>query len=86
MTIVAKARAVVIRTLAVVAVLATCAAGSVGSQVAATIGISSLALPTSATPAAAGWRRGWGWRGRDYGWRGWGWRRGWHRCPWGEWC
>jgi len=85
MNIVAKVRAVVVRALAVVVVLATYAAGSIGSQVAATAGISSLALTTSAAPARADWRRGWG--RRDRGWYGWGWRRsGWRRCWWGEWC
>ena len=75
----AKARAVLIRAAALVAVLATYAAGNIGTQVATTLGVSTLALTTSATPAAAWWRRG-------YGWRGWGWRRGWRRCWWGDWC
>ena len=75
----AKARAILIRGLALVAVVATYAAGSIGTQVATTLGVSTLALTTSATPAAASWRRGWGWRG-------WGWRRGWGRCWWGDWC
>jgi hypothetical protein len=77
--ILAKARAVVVRALAAVAVLAIYAAGSIGTQVAATVGVSTLALTASAKPAGAWWRR-------DGGWRGWGWRRGWRRCPWGEWC
>jgi hypothetical protein len=77
--VLAKARAIVVRALAVVAVLLTYAAGSIGSQVAATVGVSTLALTASANPAGAWWRR-------DWGWRGWGWRRGWRRCPWGEWC
>ena len=75
----AKARAIVIRALAVVAVLVTYAVGSIGAQVATTVGVSTLALTTSATPAGAWWRR-------DGGWRGWGWRRGWRRCWWGAWC
>ena len=69
--ILAQARGLVIRTLAVVAVLAAYAVANLGAQVAATVGISTLALTTSATPAAAWWRRGWGWR------RGGCWRRGW---------
>jgi hypothetical protein len=73
-----KARAIVIRALAVVAVLVTYAVGSIGTQVATAIGFSALALTTSATPARAWWRR--------ERWWGWGWRRGWRRCPWGEWC
>ncbi len=71
--ILAKARATVVRGLAVVAVIATYAVGSLGAQVATTMGISTLALTTSATPAGAWWRRGRGW-----GWRRpvvWGWRR-----------
>jgi hypothetical protein len=77
--VLAKIRGIVIRALAVVAVLVTYAVGSVGTQVATTIGFSTLALTTSATPARGWWRR-------DRGWWGWGWRRGWRRCPWGEWC
>ena len=65
--VLASARAVVIRGLAVVAVLVTYAVGTIGTQVATTVGVSTLALTTSATPASAWWRRGWGWRG--YGWR-----------------
>src|ERR1043166_9754499 len=72
--ILAKARAAVIRGLAVVAVVATYAVGSIGTQVAATVGFSTLALAASATPAGAWWRRGWGWR-RPVVW-GWG-------APWG---
>ena len=81
MSIVAKARAIVVRAFAVIAVLAAYAMGSIGAQVATTVGVSTLALTTSAMPARAGWRRGWG-----RNWYGWGWRRGWRRCPWGEWC
>ena len=69
MNVRAKARAVLVRPLAVAAVIATYAAGSIGTQLATTLGVSTLVLTTSATPAAAWWRRGWGWRG-------WGWRRG----------
>jgi hypothetical protein len=75
--VLAKARAIVIRGLAVVAVLATYAVGTIGTQIATTVGVSTLALTTSATPAAAWWRRGWGWRRGGYWRRGWGWRRWW---------
>jgi hypothetical protein len=96
----AKTRAAAVRCLAVVAVVGTCAAGSIGTQVATAIGVSTLALTTTATPAGAWWRRGWGWRGgwgRHWGWHrpifwrrpvvwgGWGWRRGWGwRGGWGR--
>jgi hypothetical protein len=73
-----KARAIVIRTFAIVAVLVTYAVGSIGVQIATTVGVSALALTTLAAPAHGWWRRG------DRNWRGWGWRRG--RCWWGEWC
>jgi len=91
--VLARTRAAMVRGLAVVAVVGTCAAGSLGAQVATAVGVSTLALTTSATPADAWWRRGWGFR-RGWGWRrpavwgwrrpvvwgvgpGWGWRRGW---------
>ena len=77
--ILAKTRATMVRGLAVAAVVATYAAGNIGAQVATTLGVSALALTTSASPAAAWWRRGGNWRG-------WGWRRGWRRCWWGDWC
>jgi hypothetical protein len=81
----AKIRAIVIRSFAVGAVLAAYAVGNIGTQIGTAVGVSALALTTSAVPARAGWGRGWGWRRR--GWYGWGWRRGgWGRCPWGEWC
>jgi hypothetical protein len=76
--VLATARAIVVRGLAVVAVIATYAVGSIGTQVATTIGVSTLALTTTTTPAHAWWRRGWGWRRGGWGYRrGWGWRRGW---------
>jgi len=77
-TVLAKARAAVIRTLAIVAVLASYAVGTIGTQLATTVGVSSLAMATSTTQANAWWRRGWGWRRgwrRGWGWRRWGWRR-----------
>lgn len=83
MNILGKARVIVIRALALIAVLAAYAAGSISTQVAATAGVSMLAL-TSATSAHPWWRRRWTWR--TPGWQGWGWRRGWRRCWWGDWC
>src|ERR1700730_762106 len=61
MNVLAKARVIVIRAAALAAVLVTCAVGSIGSDVATTLGLSTLAL-TSATSAHAGWRRRWSWR------------------------
>jgi hypothetical protein len=84
MNVLGKARSIVIRASALVAVLVTYAAGNIGPQIAAAVGVSTLAVTTSATPAGAGWRRRGTWR--TPGWQGWGWRRGWHRCWWGEWC
>jgi len=84
MNVLAKARVIVIRAAALAAVLVTYAVGSIGTQVATTLGVSTLALTTSSTHAHAGWRRRW--TLRTPGWQGWGWRRGWHRCWWGEWC
>jgi hypothetical protein len=55
--VLAKVRAFLIRSLAVVAVLLTYAVSSVGTQVLSAVGISTLALATSSTPAAAQWRR-----------------------------
>ena len=70
-TVVARARALLVRGLAVTAVVLTYAAGSIGTQVLSAVGISSLALTSSTTPAAAGWR----WRRRR--WRRRRWRRRW---------
>jgi hypothetical protein len=69
-----KARSLVIHGLAAVMAIATYALGSVGAQVVTTLGVSSLALTTTTTPANAQW----GWR-RAYWRRGWGWRRGYWR-------
>ena len=63
-TVVARARAVLVRGLAAAAVVLTYAAGSVGTHVLGAVGVSSLALTTSATPAKAQWRRRRVWRGR----------------------
>ena len=71
-TVVARARALLVRGLAVAAVMLTYAVGSVGTHVLSTVGVSSLALATSSTPADAQrrrrrqrrrrWRRGrWWW-------------------------
>ena len=70
-----KARSFVIHGLAAVTVIATYALGSVGAQVVTTLGVSSLALTATTTPANAywGWRRGWR---RGLGWRRGYWRRG----------
>ena len=67
--IAARARALLVRGLAVAAVVLTYAAGSVGTQVLSAVGISSLALTSSVAPAEAGWRRR-RWRRRR-------WRRRW---------
>jgi hypothetical protein len=53
-----KLRAFLLRGLAVVAVVLTYAVGSVGLQVASVVGVSSVVLATTATPAQAQWRRG----------------------------
>ena len=68
-TVLASARNILIRGLAVAAVVTTYALGSVGTHVLGVAGLSSLALTTTATPAAA--RRWWG-RRRVY-------RRRWRR-------
>jgi len=54
--VVARARALLVRSSAVAAVVLTYAAGSVGTHVLSAVGVSSLALTTSATPAKAWWR------------------------------
>ena len=43
MNVLAKARVIVIRAAALAAVLVTCAVGSIGSDVATTLGLSTLA-------------------------------------------
>jgi hypothetical protein len=73
----ANLRAILIRGLAVVAVVLTYAVGGIG-----TVGLAGLGLSATSTQAQAGWRRGyrrgyWG-GGWGYG-RGWGYRRGWRR-------
>ncbi|MFO1099456.1 MAG: hypothetical protein U1E81_14625 [Xanthobacteraceae bacterium] len=70
-TVVARARALLVRGLAVAAVLFTYAIGNVGTQFLTTVGVSSLALTTSVKPADA--RR---WRRRRYR------RRRWYRRRW----
>jgi len=54
-----KARGFLLRGLAVMAVVLTYAVGTVGTQVAAVVGISSLALATTTTSAQAYYRRRW---------------------------
>lgn len=68
----AKLRSFLVRGLAVVAVLFTYALGNVGTQVLATVGVSTLALSTSSQPAQAGWRRR-RWRRRRWRRRRWWW-------------
>jgi hypothetical protein len=79
-SVVARARSFLIRGLAVVAVVVTYAVGSVGSHVLSitgvssllsAVGVSSVVLTATATPANAGWRRRRRrrrWRGRRWGW------------------
>jgi hypothetical protein len=76
--VLSKVRSFIVRGLAVVAVVATYAIGNIGAQIATSVGVSAVALTSTATPANAWWRRG-GWGG--WGRRGWGrgWRRGWRR-------
>ena len=54
----AKLRAFALRGLAVAAVVLTYTVGSIGTQVAALVGVSSLVLATISTPAQAQRRRG----------------------------
>jgi len=59
-----------IRGLAVAAVLGTYTLSTVGTQIASVVGVSSLVLTTTATPAQAQrwrWRR-WRWRRRRWWW------------------
>ena len=67
-TVVAKMRAFLIRALAVVAVVGTYAATSVGTQILGAIGVTGVVLTTTATPAQA-WHRGYAhrrWRRRTW--------------------
>ena len=52
-----KLRAFALRGLAVAAVVLTYTVGSIGTQVAALVGVSSLVLATTSTPAQAQYRR-----------------------------
>jgi hypothetical protein len=56
-TILPRVRAFLVRGLAVVAVVLTYALGSAAIQVASVVGVSTLALTTTATPAHAWFRR-----------------------------
>jgi hypothetical protein len=69
---VARLRAILIRGLAVAAVVFTYALGSVGTHVLGVVGISTAALTTTAAPAHAWWPI---WRRRR--WRRRRWRRWW---------
>ena len=53
----AKARSILLRSLAVVAVVLTYAVGTVGTHVASMVGLSTLALATSSTAANAQYYR-----------------------------
>ena len=53
----AKLRTFALRGLAVAAVVLTYTVGSIGTQVAALVGVSSVVLATTSTPAQAQWRR-----------------------------
>jgi hypothetical protein len=55
--VVAKVRTFLLRGLAVAAVVLTYTLSSVGIQVASIVGVSSVVLATSATPAQAQYRR-----------------------------
>ena len=52
-----RLRTFLVRSLAVAAVLMTYVVGSIGTQVASVVGLSTLALTTTAAPAQAQWRR-----------------------------
>jgi len=73
----AKLRAMLIRGLAVVAVVMTYAVANLGTQVATTLGISAAALTTTTNPAEAGW-----WWGRRRYRRAHWYRRRWYRRRW----
>jgi hypothetical protein len=74
--IMTKLRAILVRSLAVVAVLMTYAVGTIG-----TVGLAGLGLSATSTPAEAGWR-GRYWRRGYYGYRTWYPRRTWYRRRW----
>ena len=63
----------VVRGLAVGALVVMWSASHIGTYALGVAGITTVALTTTATPADAGWR------GRWWGRRGWWWRRGWRR-------
>ena len=76
-----KLRAILVRGLAVVAVVVTYAVTGIGTQVATTLGISAATLATTTSPADAGW---WGRRRYRRGayWYGYPYRRRWYRRRW----
>jgi hypothetical protein len=74
--IMTKLRAILIRGLAVVAVVMTYAVGTIG-----TVGLAGLGLSATSTPAEAGWRGRYWRRGYGYG-RGWYGGRRWYGRRW----
>jgi hypothetical protein len=70
-------RAILVRGLAVVAVVLTYAVGSIG-----TVGLVGLGLTATSTQAQAGWWRGRYRRGYWGGYGGYGYRRGYYRRRW----
>jgi hypothetical protein len=56
-TLVTRLRSFMVRSIAVAAVVLAYGLGNVGTQVLSVAGLSGLALATTATPAAAQWRR-----------------------------
>jgi hypothetical protein len=62
--VVGKARGFLVRALAVAAVLWTYTLGTIGTQLASIVGVSSLAVSTTATPAQAQYRYRRGYRRR----------------------
>jgi len=64
-----------VRGLAVLVLVVVWSVGHIGTYALGVVGLSSVALTTTAAPADAGWRGGW--RGRR--WRRRGWRRRWWR-------
>jgi hypothetical protein len=69
MTLTSRFRSFLVRGLAVIAVVFTYMVSTIGTQVASVVGLSTLALTTTAAPAQAQrWRR---WRWRRYHRRWW---------------
>lgn len=70
-----KLRSYLGRGLAVVAVAGTFALGNIGTQVLSAVGVSTLAMAVTATPAQARRHRHWHRHWHHH----WHWRRHWHR-------